>query len=69
MKKIDTDIVLIDSGVNNHKVFNDAKIDGVFLKKDGNGYLSDDDLSDSCGHGTAIYYILKRRAQRLEYLL
>lgn len=62
MKKIDTDIVLIDSGVNNHKVFDDVKIDGVFLKKDGNEYISDDDLSDSCGHGTAIYYILKRES-------
>lgn len=64
MKKINTDIVLIDSGVNNHKVFDGTKVDGVFLKRDDDEYIIDNDLSDSCGHGTAIYYILKRECPK-----
>lgn len=62
MNGIFTDIVLIDSGVDsNHETLKEYDINGIMIKKDNNGnYAFSEDISDSFGHGTAIYYILKK---------
>lgn len=61
MKKIITDIVLIDSGVDTeHPALKDYTVEGVTLTKYEDRYVFDNNISDFYGHGTAIYYMLKK---------
>ncbi|MEQ7202296.1 DUF1611 domain-containing protein [Lactococcus lactis] len=61
MEKITTDIVLIDSGVEmGHPALKNYKVDGISIAKCGNKYILDSDINDTYGHGTAIYYMLKK---------
>lgn len=57
---MDTDIVVIDSGVNiHHKEFYNMKIRGFsIIKSKDDEYKIVDDFNDTLGHGTAIYYLL-----------
>ncbi|MFZ2647287.1 MAG: DUF1611 domain-containing protein [Lactococcus chungangensis] len=61
MKKIDTDVVLIDSGVKiSHTALKTYKKEGISVQKFNDEYIINDDFNDSYGHGTAIYYTLKK---------
>ncbi|WP_068785885.1 S8 family serine peptidase [Paenibacillus phocaensis] len=61
-------ILLIDSGVNyDHPLFKETLIDGISMnfQEDG-GICISNDCMDEIGHGTAIYYILKKNAPKSE---
>ena len=61
MKKINTDLVLIDSGIDeSHPALKDYSIEGISFKKSCKGYVESSEINDTFGHGTAIYYMLKR---------
>ncbi|MDT2940796.1 hypothetical protein [Lactococcus lactis] len=70
MEKITTDIVLIDSGVEmGHPALKNYKVDGISIAKCGNKYILDSDINDTYGHGTAIYYMLKKTIQISIFML
>ena len=55
-------IAIFDSGVNTkHKDFESQDLVGFALKINRNGMIEkSDDFNDEIGHGTAIYYLIKR---------
>jgi len=63
LNKINTDIVIIDSGVDlNHDSLRKYNCAGISIKFDekGNLYLVDEDYkNDLIGHGTAVFFIIK----------
>ena len=55
-------IAIVDSGVNReHESFKNDNLRGYSLKIGANGdVIKENDFSDSIGHGTAIYYLIKK---------
>lgn len=60
------DIVIVDSGVNfNHPAIKDNIIDGCSIQfLPDNKFEIIDDFGDEIGHGTAVYYLIKRSCKK-----
>lgn len=64
-KRMTTDIVIIDSGINHkHPALSNEKIHGINLLNKENA----NEIEDEIGHGTAVYYLVRRFAANANIL-
>ena len=62
---VNTDIVIVDTGVNlEHPFFKDEKIEGFSLLQKNNETIIGYDIQDKNGHGTAVYGIIRQNAPK-----